>query len=1455
MKHLQAKSGSRRIVAMVFGWCLKGLAVWAITTLPVHAGVSRTWTGGGVDALASTAENWSDNTAPVGGDNVVFDGTSSTDCDWDLDISVVDWTQTADYGGTVTIRTEYPDVPGGTGFTNLTITGNVTLEGGVWTHRANTGDHDAVDRLAVTVGGDFTMGSGAAIDVLGRGFAANRGPGAGVSLQRAGKGGSHGGQGGYHENQLPSPCYGSITHPEMLGSGSSVRGGGAIRLMIAGEALISGDIDADGVTNTSNSPSRHGGGAGGSIHLSAAIISGAGNLSANGGGGYYTGGGGRIAVIATNSATLGDITTLARAGNPGLRGTAGTIFLQTTADTQLIIDHDNLEPQTAIERSYPFGSRFRPDTELPAASETFAVLPVVGGDMQDAALSITNGGLVKLTADLRLGDFTWLDAGATLDLNGYSLFLKAAEPAGAFPADYGGGAIVSNDGRIVWGDADATVKLDVYTYNSTVTPDPVSPTADGYYDVDTEVTLTVTPDADYTFLWWKGDLPEGIDRTTHPLTVTMDGRRDLTPVVASTVDTRTWTGEGANRLASTDANWYPASAPESGHHIVFDATSDVECYWDLDIEPASWTQTEDYRWFYSDYVGHRGFVRIHTRYPGHGALTNLAIRGDCILDGGAWTHPANTGDDEAADRLSVTVDGEFRVGSDAKINVVNRGFTSERGPGAGGVAGHRHHSEPGASHGGQGGWHATSATPAPTYGSMTAPTMLGSGANGRGGGAILVHAEGPLTIDGDILAHSDRGGDLRAGSAGGSIYLRGASVSGSGRLNAEGSQGYYTGGGGRIAMILTNATDFADITFEAFGNHQTESRNSAAGTIYLEGWDGGAPDTWHLIIDNRDLQTPERVVTELMPIDETYELHPSVGNEIVDAALEIKNRGQVQLTSSIRIGDFVLLDEDSTIDLNTFTLYVKADEPPGDFPGDYGDGTVITNEGEIIWGDASVDLPLITTAGPNGWVERDPEGVDDFHPFGSQVTVTAHPDPGYAFVFWEGDIPEETDRTTNPLTVTMDQERELRALFASSAPDTHTWIGDGEDVLASTASNWYPNVAPTAGAHIVLNGTSVKEMHWDLDIEVSSWTQEEGYEAYYTPAEGYFGWVVIQTKYLDQDYDFTNFVVTGDVILEDGTWTHPHNSGDDDAVDRMSVSVGGNFTLGEKAKIDLYGRGFANGRGPGAGTTAQRGSESSIGASHGGLGGHGSDVPPAPSYGSPFRPDTLGSSGGRRGGGNLNLSVDGTATIDGVIDADGDFVGTTTYHPGAGGSVLIQAAGFEGEGSITARGNSGYRSSGGGRIALIASQADDFGDLVLSTRTGTSASGQGVAGAGRGTAGTIYFESPAGGRLIVDAEGIVTQDTDIATPLPAVLNPEPLSAFHNATLRMQDLARVRLVEDGVRIRDLEWIDADSLLYLDGHTLYVRTPYHPFTDGDEGAVVVEDGGEIIWTPRGTLLMLR
>ncbi len=936
---------------------------------------------------------------------------------------------------------------------------------------------------------------------------------------------------------------------------------------------------------------------------------------------------------------------------------------------------------------------------------------------------------------------------------------------------------------------------------------------------------------------------------------------------------RIWTGTGADELASTSENWSDNILPATGDDVVFgilhQGNPRTNVSWDLNIVPASWIQTEDYK----------GTVTIQTKYPdatGDNGFTNLVVTGDVVLQGGLWTHPPNAGGldgHQHTDRLSVVVGGDFTLGIGAGINLFARGFAVNSGPGAG-RSSHRSGGYA-ASHGGHGGFTETHYVyPAPTYGRATQPETLGSGASGMGGGALFLRVSGSATLDGFIRADGrqpspDRNTSRYQGGAGGSIYLRATGISGAGILSANGGPGYDTGGGGRIALVATGEPEFPR---HGFGTIRTTARPGtpatrtmgAAGTIYFETAAGS-----QLVVDQRRGElnrAPQSGVFTALPSD-LYdpELHPVAGGELQDTTLILTNGAVAGLTSSLRMADLGWICEDSTLLLRDHLLYFKASAPdaPEEFPAQYGGGTIETGDdglGEIFWNDAPARVLLTLIAGPNGSVAANPRASDNLYPVDSLVLIRADPNSGYDFVFWTGDLPDDADRRANPLTVAMEHSREIRALFASADPNTYTWIGDGTDNWASNPTNWYPHAIPGKGAHIVLDATSDHSVHWNLETEVSSWKQTDGYAPFYDSVRNiYYGWVFFHTRYPGHG-SFSNLTINGDVTIDGGVWSHPSNSGGAEAVNRLSVSVGGNFTLGVDGEIDVYGRGFSTAsgkRGPGGGTASQRSWSSAIGASHGGMGGYGTRVAPAPSYGSAIRPVTLGSSGTQRGGGSVHMTVGKSALINGVIDAGGDARSSNNYIGGSGGSILLQAASFGGNGLIAARGNYGTRSGGGGRIALIATQTDEFGQLDLSARsrnTGSNTHLDTVCGSrAQGTAGTIYFESPAARRLLVDAEDIMPMDT-IYTDLPSQLESDDPNDLHDVQLELRSHARVRIMRDNLRIRDLKWIDADARLHLNGHTLHVRSPYHPLTDGDESVVIIKDGGKIVWNNPGTIITI-
>ncbi len=221
----------------------------------------------------------------------------------------------------------------------------------------------------VTLNADsMTIESGGAISADGLGYGPDRGPGhggEGVAEDQQGGGGGHGGPGGRgYGLENGGSSYGDVLLPLTLGSGGGSnhdafggKGGGAMRLIVNGELILNGTISANGSAGQTNWENGYagGGGAGGSIWITAAALSGSGKVQANGGqGGYgwsrpegysygqYGGGGAggriRIDVVANANTFQGTVEAhAARAGYLNWTGGAGTIYW--SAANRLVVDN------------------------------------------------------------------------------------------------------------------------------------------------------------------------------------------------------------------------------------------------------------------------------------------------------------------------------------------------------------------------------------------------------------------------------------------------------------------------------------------------------------------------------------------------------------------------------------------------------------------------------------------------------------------------------------------------------------------------------------------------------------------------------------------------------------------------------------------------------------------------------------------------------------------------------------------------------------------------------------------------------------------------------------------------------------------------------------------------------------------------------------------------------------
>ncbi|MBS1970375.1 MAG: hypothetical protein JSU04_08705 [Bdellovibrionales bacterium] len=186
-----------------------------------------------------------------------------------------------------------------------------------------------------------------------------------------------------------------------------------------------------------------------------------------------------------------------------------------------------------------------------------------------------------------------------------------------------------------------------------------------------------------------------------------------------------------------------------------------------------------------------------------------------------------------------TISGtNISIDATSTINATGLGYPGAAGPGAGGSSTYGG----GGGYGGAGGAGNTGlALGGAAYGTVTNPTLLGSGGGksgsgsgygGAGGGAIKVVASGTLTINGTLAADGKDGtiGYSAGGGSGGSIWVAAGTLAGAGTISANGgsygSGGGGGGGGGRIYFTYSSA------------NNYTGTLAANAGSGYVNGGKG-----------------------------------------------------------------------------------------------------------------------------------------------------------------------------------------------------------------------------------------------------------------------------------------------------------------------------------------------------------------------------------------------------------------------------------------------------------------------------------------------------------------------------------------------------------------------------------------------------------------------------------------
>lgn len=275
-------------------------------------------------------------------------------------------------------------------------------------------------------------------------------------------------------------------------------------------------------------------------------------------------------------------------------------------------------------------------------------------------------------------------------------------------------------------------------------------------------------------------------------------------------------GEGSDNLASNGANWSKGVPTADSEVLVSGLFSTNDIIWDAmaPVTVKSFLQTN-----------YTGTVTFRTVY-GTSGFTSFNVTGDCGVDSGTWTHPANGS--AAEYRLNVTVGGNLTIGSSAMIDARKKGLSAGNCP-EGGVVG---------LHGGGRG--STTAT----IGDVSIPELPGAGGkSASGGGAIKLQVVGDAVLNGKVRAdagENDNSWGAAEVGAGGSVYLSARTIAGTGTITVASPKFSITSdrapSGGRVALVVTGSDtlDLPVANVSAMGTLSRDGASTGAGTILVK---------------------------------------------------------------------------------------------------------------------------------------------------------------------------------------------------------------------------------------------------------------------------------------------------------------------------------------------------------------------------------------------------------------------------------------------------------------------------------------------------------------------------------------------------------------------------------------------------------------------------------------------
>lgn len=1280
-------------------------------------------------------------------------------------------------GNDIVVRGCTLTVDGSHCFNSLTIQRSPSNVPGVLTHTGGAGVCDLAITHDMTIQGPDGPLVGSRVDVRGKGYPSEQGPGAGQSGPLFGAGGGYGGRGSDVINAVGGQAYTSLpafgSGGGRGGSSPGGSGGGAIQLNVTGTLTVNGSILADGGDGQLDG----GAGSGGSVWMDVGALAGSGTISANGGNASNPnaggGGGGRIEVRCDSNSFTGSIT--AYGGLGGSNGGAGVIVTYAAGGYQAVVA-DNGGRSGALT---PLGGITYYDVSISGGATAYFSS---GASMHSihvgpAGRLVPSGSLNSISLAVT-GDVT-VDAGGSICADGMG-----------YPSQDGSGrGNTYSPGGVAYGTGagHAGYGGDVYTAAGGSTYGYCD--SSGNYGSGGGVGMT----AGVTVPGGSGGgaivmTVQGI--LTVNGSISANGSAAQYPAGGGSGGT-VWlsvgalAGSGAITADGGDAS--STSGGGGGGRVVVTRTTDsfsgilrARGGVGLMAGGAGTVYTagagQSVAWVVMDNAGVSGAL---TRIDSHCDGKKLVVVGGAAaaldfalaLDSLRIESTGSLVPTKTESKLSVTVAKDAVVAAGGRISVDGKGSASEQGNGPGSrytLNGITYGT--GAGHGGVGGGF-TALPGGNPYGQPQSPTYSGSGggkgilsgvtvSGGSGGGSIVLNVSGALTVDGSITANGNPAPYPAGGGSGGSVWLTAGTLAGAGVISANGGAASTSsggGGGGRVALVCTTNAFTGSVT--AYGGAGAQA--GGAGTVYskidqyipsLVIDNGGASGAltpfgsagsyYNLTIRGKAVACPQTNILAGLRVAADGKLVPGAALSAVDLTI---------------YGDAVV---DTGGSISADAKGYSSEQGPGRglrYPlgsigygtgGGYGGfgGAVGTAAGGVAYG-SSAD-PSYGSGGGSGALSSGPVAGGSG---GGFVKLNV-----FGLLTVNGSISANGEAATYPagggsgggITITAPAIAGSGSISANGGAGTFASGGGGGGRIAIFYTSTTFSGATTAYGASGLMAGGAGTIYSTVGGQTACVMADNG---------GLSG----AGTGIDSYCAKTNLTITnGAVAPMSGTFSLVSlrvGPGGQlvqaPSTTSLVLMIDGSATVDAGGSITATGKGGAGGVGTGKGGSGQY---YGGGGAYGGAGGAGYAVAGGAPYGPVSASLQIGSGGGYggnptdnpggAGGGYLSLNVSrGTLTVNGSITANG-CSGVGTGGGGSGGGINIVASTLAGNGVISANGGntaSPYAGAGGGGRICVRCTTNSF--------TGAKTAYGGI-GYGTGAAGTIYIgsQSGPGGSLVVD---------------------------------------------------------------------------------------------------------